>query len=106
MKRNGKAGVEQGRGLNPVEKINRDMKIVSLLKEVRRPLPTTFRKSYGVSLPVELCELLSRLRSEYNVNVSAGLEEPIKRWAVKLAHGLNKNCQKAQQNGVDSQPRP
>lgn len=91
-----------GDTMDPLEKIQRDMKIVELVRGAKRPLPTTFRKSYSVSLPVELCELLSRLRSEYNVNVSAGLEEPIKRWAVKTACGLNKKSPQTQQKRVDS----
>lgn len=76
--------------------------VVQLVKEIRRPLQTSFKESYSVSLPTELAQLLRTLRSEYNLNVSAELLEPIKAKAIKLAIGLNKKMAETQQNGVDS----
>jgi hypothetical protein len=78
-------------GMNPVEKIQRDMKIVELVKGAKRPLPTSFRKSHSFTMPVELCELLSRLRTEYNINVSAEMEPVIKKKAMKIVRSLHQN---------------
>jgi hypothetical protein len=88
--------------VNPLEKIHHDMKIVELVKGAKRPLRTTFKRAYSVSLPVELADLLSALRSEYNINVSAELLEPIKAKAVKLALALNKKTAETPRKGVDS----
>lgn len=85
--------------MNPLEKIQHDMKIVELVKGAKRPLVTSFKRSYSVSLPVELADLLSSLRSEYNINVSAELLEPIKARAIKIALALNKKREENQQNG-------
>lgn len=91
--------------MNPLEKIQRDLKIVELVKGAKLPLQTSFKRSYSVSLPVELADLLSTLRSEYNINVSAELLEPIKARAIKLALALNKKMaesRKTPQKCVDS----
>ena len=53
-------------------------------------LPTDFRKTVSLSLPVALAELLSGL-SKRGVNVSRALEIPIRKWAAKSAREFNKN---------------
>lgn len=62
------------------------------------PLPcsaiaTAFRKTVSLSLACELAELLSEL-SKRGVNVSRGLEIPIRKWAAKTAREFNKNTRK------------
>lgn len=83
--------------VNPLEKIQHDMKIVELVRGARRPLQTSFKRSYSVSLPVELADLLSELRSKHNINVSAELLEPIKARAIRIALGLNKKMEKTKE---------
>lgn len=59
----------------------------------RSPLPasilTSFREPYSVCLPREVTELLRQISP--HVNVSRGLEIPIRKWAVKTAREINKN---------------
>jgi hypothetical protein len=60
------------------------------------PLPqlaTTFRATASLSLPVELTSLLSAI-SKRGINVSRGLERPIRAWAVKTAREMNKKATK------------
>lgn len=52
-------------------------------------LPTSFRGTYTVSLPVELIDLLKQLNKR--VNLSRELEIPIRKAAVKIARKLNEN---------------
>lgn len=52
-------------------------------------LPTSFRKSFSLSLQVELCDLLTRLHGEHGVNLSAELEPLIKRKAARIARKIN-----------------
>lgn len=92
--------------MGALEKIQHDMKIVRLVKEAKRPLQTSFKESYCVSLPTELVTLLRSLRSEYNINVSAELLEPIKARAIRIAVSLNKKLAENPEKGVDSEPRP
>lgn len=92
--------------VNPVDKIQHDKKIVELVRGTKRPLPTTFRKSHSFTMPIELCELLSLLRSEYNVNVSAEMEPVIKKKALKIVRSLHQNLKKPEQNAWTSNHAP
>lgn len=85
--------------MNPLEKIQRDMKIVELVKGTKQPLYSTFRKSHSFTMPIELCELLSLMRSEYNVNVSAEMEPVIKRKALQIVRRLR---QKSIENPINA----
>lgn len=96
----------QGANFYPLEKIQQDMKIVRLVKESRRPLPTTFRKSHSFTMPVELCELLSLLRTEYNINVSAEMEPVIKKKALKIVRSLHQKSKLSEQSAQESDTAP
>lgn len=72
--------------------------IETFMNAARAPLPcpalaTAFRKTVSISVSVELAELLSGL-SQRGVNVSRGLEIPIKKWAAKTAREINKTAPK------------
>lgn len=54
-------------------------------------LPTAFRVSHGISMQVELSNLLTRLHGEHGINISKEVEPLIKRWAAKTARKLNEN---------------
>lgn len=91
--------------ITPIETFRNATKgcrIIELVKDARRPLVTSFKRSYSVSLPVELADLLSELRSKHNINVSAELLEPIKARAIKIALSLNKKLAETPAKGVDS----
>jgi hypothetical protein len=57
--------------------------------EVKKPLPTTFRTTYSVSMAVELAELVRAMHNEHSLNVPRELEPLIKRWALKRARQIN-----------------
>lgn len=73
-----------------LDNLQRKMKIVSILAETKKPLPTTFRVAYSVSLPVELADLLGTLKRDHKINVSRELEGPIKARALAIARQINK----------------
>lgn len=73
-------------------------KIHQLLKQFHKPLPTTFRSSLSVSVPIELKELATML-GQHGVNVSRELEGPIKSRLVKLAMQINSEAKEKQKAG-------
>ena len=97
--------------MNPLEKIQHEIelknKVIRLMDEVKRPMPTTFRAGYTVQLPIALVELARELRTKHNIRVNEKLEASFKKIIVKLAREVNQTLQKQAekpQQGVDSQP--
>lgn len=103
----------QGR-LTPVEMFKRGVerrthRNIIKLDEIHRPLPTTFRSTYPVPLPVEVVELARKLKSKYNQPVNEKLERVVKVQLVKMAHEVNRKMRKIEETlrkSVDSQQRP
>lgn len=98
--------------MNPLEKIQLEIelknKIVRLMDEVARPLPTTFRTGYSIQVPVALAELARTLRIKYNIRVNEKLEASFHKIVTRLARDVNQTLRKSQQNhqqGVDSHSR-
>lgn len=105
-------GMNSGKPFYPLEKIQLEIelknKIVRLMDEVARPLPTTFRTGYSIQVPVALAELARTLRIKHNIRVNEKLEASFHKIVIKLARQVNQTLQKPnenQQQGVDSQSR-
>lgn len=82
--------------MDTLAKFQQKMKIVRLVKETRRPLPTTFKQALCVSVSVELLHLARTLKSEHNVRISEELEPVIRNRLIKLAHQINKKMRNGQ----------
>lgn len=82
--------------MDTLAKFQQKMKIVRLVKESRRPLPTTFKQALCVSVSIELLSLARTLKSEHNVRISEELEPVIRNRLIKLAHQINKKMRNGQ----------
>lgn len=82
--------------METLDAFHQKMKIVKLVNDTRRPLPTTFKQALCVSVSIELLDLARTLKSEHNVRISEELEPVIRNRLIKLAHQINKKMRNGQ----------